>query len=74
MTTFSAKEIPPFSDLPLRKGDPPFSAWGLWENDQLGSLNYLTNELVLKAAKEEIKTGNRVGLKYDAQRYIKAKS
>lgn len=30
---------PSFSDLPLRKDDPPYSAWGLWgKNDQLGTL------------------------------------
>lgn len=30
---------PSFSALPLRKGDPPYSAWGLWgKDDQLGTL------------------------------------
>lgn len=61
MTTTTA--IPEFKDLPLRKGDPAFSAWGLWENSQLGALNHLTEEVVLRAAKEEIQTGIRVGLK-----------
>jgi hypothetical protein len=29
----------PFSELPLRPGDPPFSAWGLWgEEDNIGAL------------------------------------
>lgn len=58
--------FPSFDRLPLREGDPPNSAWGLWgrgEESALGSLNYLTNELVLKAIKEEVKTGERVGLK-----------
>ena len=64
MTFPGRKELPAFKELPLRKGDPPFSAWGLWENDQLGALNYLTDELVLKTAKDEIRTGLRVGLKY----------
>ncbi|KAK2806911.1 hypothetical protein FQN51_005711 [Onygenales sp. PD_10] len=58
--------LPKFSDLPLREGDPPNSAWGLWSSnghrDQLGSLNYLTDELVLNATKKEIRTGKRVGL------------
>ncbi|KAI9750304.1 MAG: hypothetical protein M4579_006524 [Chaenotheca gracillima] len=50
-------ELPKFSDLPLNKGDPPHSAWGLYgKDDQLGTLNRLTNEVVL-AAKDEIKTG-----------------
>jgi hypothetical protein len=59
--------LPKLSDLPLAKGNPPNSAWGLWSkngyDDQLGSLNYLTKDLVLKTAKEEIQTGERVGLK-----------
>ena len=58
------KPLPESNDLPLRKGDPPFSAWGLWENTQLGSLNYLTDEVVLATAREEFRTGIRVGLKY----------
>lgn len=30
---------PAFLDLPLREGDPPLSAWGLWgEKDELGTL------------------------------------
>lgn len=59
--------VPSFSDLPIGKDDPPHSAWGLWGDGQdhsLGSLNYLTDELVLRAIKEEVKTGERVGLKY----------
>lgn len=62
------KQIPPLSQLPLNAGDPPNSAWGLWgegsEDPALGSLNYLTNELVLQAAKSEIQTGERIGLEY----------
>jgi len=55
---------PKFDDLPLNKGDPPFSAWGLYgKDDNLGTLNLLTPEVVLEAAKE-IKTGVRVGLDF----------
>lgn len=55
--------IPQLSQLPLHEGDPPNSAWGLWgEGDKLGSLNYLSDDVVLKAAREEIQTGERVGL------------
>ncbi|OJJ07668.1 hypothetical protein ASPVEDRAFT_202613 [Aspergillus versicolor CBS 583.65] len=57
--------FPSFDHLPLREGDPPNSAWGLWgrgPESALGSLNYLTNDLVLKKIKEEVKTGERVGL------------
>jgi hypothetical protein len=62
----SSISIPPFNKLPLHEGDPPHSAWGLWgdgPSSALGSLNYLTDELVLKAIKEEAKTGQRVSLK-----------
>jgi hypothetical protein len=53
---------PSFDSLPLRQGDPPCSAWGLYgEDDELGTLNLLTPEVVTAAAKE-IKTGARVGL------------
>lgn len=58
--------LPSFDQLPLHEGDPPNSAWGLWgrgPESALGSLNYLTNELVLKTIKEEAMTGERVGLK-----------
>lgn len=51
--------LPRFVDLPLNKGDPPYSAWGLYgKHDQLGFLNRQTNEIVAEAAKE-IKTGIR---------------
>jgi hypothetical protein len=67
MTSSMRKAIPSFAALPLRKGDPPFSAWGLWENPGLGTLNYLTSEVVLKTMREEVNTGERVGLKYVVQ-------
>ncbi|PMD43102.1 hypothetical protein L207DRAFT_563864 [Hyaloscypha variabilis F] len=58
--------LPSFADLPLRIGDPPNSAWGLWTehgfDDQLGALNYLTDDLAKKTIQEEVKTGKRVGL------------
>lgn len=60
MTPNTPNGLPKFSDLPLRKGDPHLSAWGLYgKDDQLGTLNRLTDNLVLKAAKEEIQTGTR---------------
>ncbi|KAL7625141.1 hypothetical protein AAE478_004355 [Parahypoxylon ruwenzoriense] len=62
--------IPDFEDLPLRKGDPPYSAWGLYgDKDELGTLNRLTDERVAAAAKSEIRTGHRISLNWplDAQ-------
>jgi hypothetical protein len=54
--------IPIFGDLPLRKGDPMLSAWGLYgPDDELGTLNRLTNPRVAAAAKSEIPTGERYG-------------
>ena len=59
--------LPDFANLPLNEGDPPHSAWGLWNDPKdasLGSLNYLTNDVVLKTTCEEVRTGERVGLEY----------
>ncbi|OJD20827.1 hypothetical protein ACJ73_07837 [Blastomyces percursus] len=51
--------IPKFTDLPLNKGDPPFSAWGLYgKAGQLGFLNRQNDAIVAEATKE-IKTGVR---------------
>ena len=58
----NVEKFPSFEDLPLSEGDPPYSAWGLWKEPQLGSLNHLDEEKVLEAAKE-IRTGTRIGLK-----------
>ncbi|RDH27579.1 putative cyclase-domain-containing protein [Aspergillus welwitschiae] len=62
MSSPLARPIPSFDELPLRAGDPHHSAWGLWKNPALGALNHLTDDKVLKAAKEEIQTGERVTL------------
>ncbi|KAE9990473.1 hypothetical protein Vi05172_g949 [Venturia inaequalis] len=62
--------LPSFTELPLNNHDPPYSAWGLYgKNDELGTLNRLTEEVVLEAAKE-IQTGTRVSLNWplDAQK------
>ncbi|KAF2813897.1 uncharacterized protein BDZ99DRAFT_485982 [Mytilinidion resinicola] len=51
---------PSFNQLPLRKGDPPYSAWGLYRlDDQLGTLNLLIPEAV-KEAISEVKMGIRI--------------
>ena len=58
--TLNENGIPPFESLPLRKGDPHLSAWGLYgDKDGLGTLNRLTNERVVAAARSELKTGAR---------------
>lgn len=57
--------LPELRQLPLNEDDPPHSAWGLWNDSKtasLGSLNYLTDDIVLKTTREEVRTGERVGL------------
>lgn len=55
---------PAFTDLPLNKSDPFLSAWGLWgPHDDLGTLNFLTNDVV-RSAVGEIKDGERVSLNW----------
>ena len=56
---------PPFSDLPLDKNGPPGNAWGLYgKDDELGALNLITPATV-KAAAQEIQTGERVSLDWN---------
>jgi hypothetical protein len=58
------KSYPSFSALPVTSEGPRGNAWGLWgPDDQLGTLNHLTAERVQVAAREEIRTGERVSLK-----------
>ena len=46
--------LPSFSALSFRRGDPPFSAGNLYgDDDQLGALNRLTDELVKEVARDE---------------------
>ncbi|KAI0398321.1 hypothetical protein F5Y17DRAFT_464258 [Xylariaceae sp. FL0594] len=66
----NASGVPDYDDLPLRKGDPRRAAWGLYgENDQLGTLNRLTDGRVADAARGEIRSGKRISLNWplDAQ-------
>ncbi|CAI9628507.1 unnamed protein product [Alternaria burnsii] len=58
----SPRSRPPFQDLPLDKNGPPGNAWGLYgADDELGALNMITPSVV-KAAAQEIQTGDRVSL------------
>lgn len=50
--TFDLNNLPPYKDLPVKPGAPPKSSWGLFgDADQLGTLNLLTPERVVAAAK-----------------------
>lgn len=63
MSTSSSNSHPPFSSLPLRKEDPPYSAWGLYgPHDELGTLNLLHDYNVATAARSEIRSGHRISL------------
>ena len=53
-----------FTSLPLDPSGPYGNAWGKWgADDQLGTLNYLTDDIVAVAARENVRTGQRVSLK-----------
>jgi hypothetical protein len=57
--------FPTYADLPLKKDGPHGNAWGAWgPDDQIGTLNHLTPEVVARAAREEIRIGERISLKY----------
>ena len=59
----TGQKRPDFQSLPLGPSDPPFSAWGLYgPKDELGTLNLLTEEVVL-AARSDIVTGKAISLK-----------
>lgn len=62
-TMYAVESLPALEDLPLRIGDPPFSAWGMWKKPEFGALNYLTEENTLRSVRECIKSGVRVSLK-----------
>jgi kynurenine formamidase len=52
MATIDYSKLPRFKDLPVKKGAPPESAWGVFgDNDELGCLNLLTPEGVVEAAR-----------------------
>jgi kynurenine formamidase len=44
-------QIPTFDKLPARNGAPPESSWGIFEDEALGCLNFLTPGGVVEAAR-----------------------
>lgn len=63
-TSKMTRSFPKFSELPLDPTHPPHSAWGLWGlDDDLGTLNHLTPERTVEAARL-ITSGTRVGLNW----------
>ncbi|TFK35464.1 hypothetical protein BDQ12DRAFT_759712 [Crucibulum laeve] len=56
--------LPTFDELPNFKNFPG-CAWDVWgADDQLGTVNLLTDEVVQRAAQEEIRTGKAVSLNW----------
>ncbi|OJJ96063.1 hypothetical protein ASPACDRAFT_35545 [Aspergillus aculeatus ATCC 16872] len=56
---------PSFADLPLQRDGPHGNAWGLWgPDDQLGTLNHLTDAIIARAAGEGVRSGKRVSLNW----------
>lgn len=56
------ENLPKYKDLPT-EGGWPGCAWNVWgKGDQLGTVNLLTREVVLKSAREEIKVSVRDSL------------
>ena len=51
MKSLNLNQIPTFDQLPTRQGAPPDSSWGLFEDEALGCLNFLTPEGVVEAAR-----------------------
>jgi kynurenine formamidase len=52
MTKIDFNQIPKFSQLPIKPGAPADSSWGVFgDDDQIGCLNFLTEEGVLEAAR-----------------------
>lgn len=51
MAKIDFDKLPRFSELPVRKGAPPESNWGVFgDDDELGCLNFLTEGGVIEAA------------------------
>lgn len=62
MSATKNDQVIPFETLPLDPNGPRGNAWGRFgPNDELGTLNLLTPEVIVEAAKE-IKTGIRISL------------
>jgi len=61
---WTTAKIPSFDELPAFK-EFPGCAWGVWgSDDELGTVNLLTDAVVKTAASEEIKTGRSVSLNW----------
>lgn len=61
-------ELPSYQDLPVKGGAPPGSAWGVFgDDDQVGTINLLTPERALAAARL-VRTGKSFSLNWDLEK------
>lgn len=64
--TFDLSSVPDYDDLPQVEGMPKGCAWGVFDQDgkkdMVGTLNFLTPEVVRNAALE-VKDGISISLK-----------
>jgi kynurenine formamidase len=52
MAKIDFNKIPKFSQLPVKKGAPPDSNWGVFgDNDEVGCVNFLTEDGIIEAAR-----------------------
>src|SRR5579864_7146030 len=52
MAKIDFNKIPRFSQLPIKPGAPPDSNWGVFgEDDEVGCINFLTEDGIIEAAK-----------------------
>jgi hypothetical protein len=58
----AASTFPKRAELPVVKGTPDGSAWFWGGSDELGRLNLLTPQRIVKATQENVKTGDVVSL------------
>ncbi len=63
----TVEKLPTYDELPIKPGQPPASAWGLWgDDDEIGTINLLTPERVTEAAKL-VHTGQVFALSWELE-------
>jgi hypothetical protein len=67
MIDHQTPDLPRFDELPVRPDAPPRSAWGLWgDDDEYGTLNLLTSECIVRAARL-VRKGRTFGLNWELE-------
>jgi kynurenine formamidase len=61
-------ELPSYRELPIKEGAPPGSSWGVFgDDDQVGTINLLTPDRALAAARL-VRTGKSFSLNWDLEK------